>query len=116
MSEFVRVAKASELSEGAMKEVEAQGREFLLAKVGGKYYAANAFCPHMGGRLAQGKLNGLVVTCPRHGSRFELSDGHVVRWLKGSGLLFAIGKALKHPRPLDVYEAKVEGDSIMLKI
>ena len=49
MGDFVQVAKIGELSDGTMKEVKAQGREFLLAMVGDKYYAANGRCPHMGG-------------------------------------------------------------------
>lgn len=116
MGNYVQIAKIGELSEGTMKEVRSQEREFLLAMVGGKYYVANGLCPHMGGHLAQGKLDGLIVTCPRHGSRFDLSDGHVVRWLQGSGFLSAIGKALKRPRPLAAYKVRITGDSIMVEL
>ncbi len=116
MGAFVPVAKLDELAEGAMKEVENQGREILLARVGGKYYAADGRCPHMGGRLAQGKLEGTVVTCPRHGSQFDLRNGQVVRWLKGSGFLSSLGKALKSPRAIATYQVKVEGDSILVEI
>lgn len=80
MSNLVEVAKSGELAEGTMKEVLTQGHEILLARVGDKYYAANNRCPHMGGKLSQGKLEGTVVTCPRHGAQFDLSDGHVIRW------------------------------------
>ncbi len=45
----------------------------LLARVGDKYYAADNRCPHMGGKLSPGKLEGTVVTCPRHGSQFDLT-------------------------------------------
>jgi nitrite reductase/ring-hydroxylating ferredoxin subunit len=33
----------------------------------------------MGGPLDEGRLEGKVVTCPWHGSRFDVSNGNVVR-------------------------------------
>ncbi len=116
MGNFMPVAKAGELADGTIKEVTVQGYPILLARVGDRHYAVNGRCPHMGGILAQGKLEGTVVTCPRHSSQFDLTDGHVVRWLKGSGLLSAIGKTLKSPRPLTVYPVKVEKDDILVEV
>ena len=116
MGTFVEAGKAGDLKDGAMKEVVVQGREILLARVGNKYYAADNRCPHLGGRLAQGKLEGTVITCPLHGSQFDLADGHVVRWLKGSGVLSAMGKALKGPRPITTYKVKAGGDKLMVEI
>ena len=116
MGNFIQVGKTSELEDGTMKEVLAQGREILLARVADRYYAADNRCPHMSGKLSQGKLEGTVVTCPRHGSQFDLSDGRVVRWLKGSGLIFRVSKALKPPRPLVTYNVKVEDDKILIEI
>jgi len=113
---LIELGKTSELEDGTMKEVLAQGREILLARVGDKYYAAENHCPHMGGKLSQGKLEGTVVTCPRHSSQFDLRDGQVVRWLKGSGLVSMVGKALKSPRPLAIYTAQVEDDRILVEI
>jgi len=116
MSSLVEVSKTSELKDGTMKEVLVQGRQILLAKVGDKYYAADNRCPHMGGKLSQGKLEGTVITCPLHGSQFDLSDGRVVRWLKGSGVVSAVGRALKSPRQLTIYNVKVEDDKVMIEI
>ena len=116
MSEFVKVSQADELKEGTMKEVLIQGREILLVRVGDNYYAADNRCPHMGGKLSQGKLEGTVVTCPRHGSQFDLSDGRAVRWLKGSGLVAMFGKALKSPRPVSTYTVKLEGKEVLVEI
>lgn len=116
MSNLVEVGKTSELEDGTMKEASAQGREILLAKVGDKYYAADNRCPHMGGKLSQGKLEGTIVTCPRHSSQFDLRSGRVVRWLKGSGLISMVGKALKPPRPLMIYSVKVEDNKILIEI
>ena len=116
MSSLVGVNKTSELKDGTMKDVSVNGREILLAKVGDKYYAADNRCPHMGGKLSQGKLEGFVVTCPLHGSQFDLRDGRVVRWLKGAGLFSVIGRALKSSRQLTIYNVKVEDDRLMIEI
>ena len=116
MSNLIEAAKAGELEDGTMKGVMAQGREMLLARVGDEYYAADNRCPHMGGKLSQGKLEGTVVTCPRHGSQFDLSDGHVIRWTNMPALASALVKVIKRPRPLTTYVVGLEGDSILVEI
>ena len=116
MSAFVEVGEATEFKDGMMKEVEVQGKEILVARVKDKYYAVSNRCPHLGGNLSRGNLEGTVVTCPLHGSQFDLTEGSVVRWLKGSGVLYTVGKALKGPKSLDTYKVKVEGNSIVVEI
>lgn len=116
MSDLVEVCEASEPSEGTMKMVSVKGKDILLAHIGDKYYATDNRCPHMGGNLSHGKLEGTVVTCPKHGSQFDLSDGHVVRWLKGSGLISKIGKTLKSPRPIVTYNVEVKDNKIWVNI
>jgi 3-phenylpropionate/trans-cinnamate dioxygenase ferredoxin subunit len=116
MGDLVQVDKTGGLADGTMKSVLVKGREILLARVADEYYAADNLCPHMGGKLSQGKLEGTVVTCPRHGSQFDLTDGRVVRWLKGSGLISRVGKVLKPARSLVTYNVKVEDDRVMIEI
>jgi len=83
MSEFTEVYKIDELKDGTIKAVNVGGRQIPLARVGDKYYAVDNLCPHMNGNLSEGKLEGTVVTCPLHGSQFDISNGRGVRWLKG---------------------------------
>jgi len=116
MSSLLEAGKTSELQEGTMKDVTVNGREILLAKVGDKYYAATNRCSHMGGKLSRGKLEGTIVTCPLHGSQFDLKSGEVVRWLKGSGLLSKVGKALKSPRQLTTYNVNIKDDRILVEV
>jgi len=115
MSKFTEVAKIEELKSGTTKMVMAEGREILLARVGDKYYATDDRCPHMKGDLSQGKLEGTVVTCPRHGSQFDITNGQAVRWLKG-GLISKIGGALKTSKALTVYNVKVENGKILVEV
>lgn len=116
MSNVTEVSKSGEIENGTMKEISVNGHEILLAKVDDQYYATGNRCPHMGGKLSQGKLEGTVVTCPKHNSQFDLKDGRVVRWLKGSGFVSAIGKSLKSPRPLVTYNVKIQDDKILIEI
>jgi 3-phenylpropionate/trans-cinnamate dioxygenase ferredoxin subunit len=116
MSEFTEVAKTGDLGDGTMKTVRAGGRDLLLARVGEQYYAAENRCPHMGGDLSKGTLEGTIVTCPSHHSRFDLADGRVVRWTDWSGLKLSLAKAVRAPRPLPTYAVEVEGDSIRVRL
>ena len=116
MGNFIAVCKADGVEASQMKEVAVQGRAVLIANVGGKYYAVAGRCPHLGGKLAQGKLEGTVITCPKHGSQFDITDGHVVRWLKSTGMLSKIGKILKSERPLIAYKTKIEGGQVMVEV
>jgi glycine betaine catabolism B len=62
-----------------MIAVELDGEKVCVAHIEGKYYAIGNVCTHMGGPLAEGKLEGHVVQCPWHGSRFDITSGKVVR-------------------------------------
>ena len=116
MVKLARITDINDLSEGTMKKYQVQDTEILVARIGGKYYATKNKCPHFGGDLSKGKLEGSIVTCPRHGSQFNLTDGSVVRWLKGAGLISSIGKALKSPQKLTTYNVKIGGQDIILEM
>ena len=116
MAGFVEVLKAGDLQNGQMKSVKAGGQDVLVAKVGGKFYAAENTCPHMGGKLAHGKLEGTVVTCPLHGSQFELKNGNVVRWTNWPGVIVAVTKLMRRPRAIKTYPVKVEGDKVLVEV
>ena len=115
MGEFIEVFEVDELKNGTMKAVNVAGRQILLARVGDEYYAGDNICPHMQGNLSQGKLEGTVVTCPLHGSQFDISNGQVVRWLKG-GLMSKMGSALKLSKDLTVYNVKVEDNRVLVEV
>lgn len=42
-------------------------------------HAVSDVCPHAGASLCAGELEGDVITCPRHGSQFRVTDGERVR-------------------------------------
>ncbi len=104
----INVGKTSDIKPGTMTSIENEGKRYLIANVDGKYYAMDGTCSHRGGHLWEGKLDGLVVQCPRHGSRFDIRTGEVV----GQPKIPLIGKA----RPLRVYTIKVQGEDLIITI
>lgn len=116
MGKFVKAGTTGEFTDGSKKKVIIEGKEIMVARVGGSYYAVQNRCMHMAGDLSAGKLEGKVITCPRHGSQFDVSTGQVIRWMKGGGLAYNIGKAIKGPRPLPTYNVKIEGDTISVEV
>jgi 3-phenylpropionate/trans-cinnamate dioxygenase ferredoxin subunit len=116
MGKYINAGKTTEFKDVNKKKVLAEGQEILLARVDNNYYAVASRCTHMKGDLSAGKLDGNIVTCPRHGSQFDVRNGQVIRWLKGAGLMASLGKAIKSPKSLQTYRVQVEGDNIMVEV
>ena len=74
----VDVAALADVPDGGMTRVDAGGYPVLLVRCGGDVAAIGAVCAHQGGPLEEGRLDGDVVQCPWHGSRFCVRDGSVV--------------------------------------
>jgi nitrite reductase/ring-hydroxylating ferredoxin subunit/uncharacterized membrane protein len=100
--QFTPVLKETELGADGMQRAELDGTPVLITRdAAGKVCAVAGTCSHLGGPLAEGSRDGEVVTCPWHGSRFDLCSGRVVE-----------GPAVF---PLPRYEARVEGGMIELR-
>jgi len=75
MPEFVTVAGIEDIPPGTGRTVEIRGIWIALFNVGGSFYAVDNTCPHAGGPLGEGHLDGYVVECPWHGWRFNVQTG-----------------------------------------
>jgi nitrite reductase/ring-hydroxylating ferredoxin subunit len=53
--------------------------DVVVFNVDGNFCATQATCTHRGGPLGQGQLDGSTVTCPLHGSQFNVCSGAVLR-------------------------------------
>ena len=109
---FVGIIKKDDLNDGDLKMVVINDHQILIARVVDDYYVSDNLCPHMGGNLSMGELDGTVITCPRHHSQFDLVDGHVIRWTDWTGLKLIAGKIFKSPKNLKTYPVKIDGDMI----
>jgi 3-phenylpropionate/trans-cinnamate dioxygenase ferredoxin subunit len=114
MDGFVALTTVGDMAPGSMKLASLDGQEYLVARAGAEYFVTNSRCPHMGGHLEKGTLEGTILTCPLHDSQFDLRDGSVVRWTDWQGAALSFAKLIRHPRPLRSYSVKVEGDTLMI--
>jgi nitrite reductase/ring-hydroxylating ferredoxin subunit len=74
----IRVASMTDLSEEKPFCVKANGKKLAIFLVGGNAYATDNSCPHFGGPLCKGTVDKNVVTCPWHGSQFNVETGKVL--------------------------------------
>jgi nitrite reductase/ring-hydroxylating ferredoxin subunit len=79
MGNFVTIGQASDIDEGEMKQVKVAGTKVAIANVAGTFYAFGDTCTHMGCSLSEGDLEERTVTCPCHGSMFDVTSGKVLR-------------------------------------
>lgn len=116
MIKSVEILKTSELGEGEMKKVNIANLEVLIARIDGEFFAINNKCPHMGGDLSEGTLDGTILTCPLHHSQFNITTGEVIRWTDFTGFKASLSKLFKSPKPLKKYELLIEDDQIILEM
>jgi 3-phenylpropionate/trans-cinnamate dioxygenase ferredoxin component len=116
MGTYIVAGNRARVAAGQMIAVKLEGTDVLLANIEGNIYAMANKCPHMGGNLSKGTLTGRVVTCPVHGSQFDVTTGKNLRWMKGAGLLYSIGKVFKSPTDAMTYPVKLDGQQILVEI
>jgi nitrite reductase (NADH) small subunit/3-phenylpropionate/trans-cinnamate dioxygenase ferredoxin subunit len=75
MPKLVTVAKTSDLPVGSCLSVEAEGMGLALCNVNGTVSALDNTCPHAGGPLGEGTIEGDCVVCPWHGWRYHVATG-----------------------------------------
>src|SRR5688500_7275042 len=76
---LVRIENARDIASGEMRVVDVAGTKVNIASVGGQLHALDDTCTHRACSLAKGKLDGTTVTCPCHGSQFDVTTGEVLR-------------------------------------
>ena len=96
-----RVAAAGECPPGSALECVAADRIVALFNVNGQYFALDGICPHQGGPLGKGWLDGCLITCPWHGWQFDVSTGQ-----------HQTSKSLVHPQ----FETRVENGEIWVRL
>ncbi len=72
---FVTVAKVADLQPGTCQSVELRDVGVALFNVDGTIYALDNTCPHAGGPLGEGILDGKLIACPWHGWKFDVTSG-----------------------------------------
>ena len=74
-----RVGKGTDVAPGQMRRFQVERMAVTIANVAGRLYAFDDTCTHQGCSLAAGELEASTVTCPCHGSQFDVTSGEVLR-------------------------------------
>jgi nitrite reductase/ring-hydroxylating ferredoxin subunit len=101
MSEFARAIAAADLPPGRGAGVVVGGQSIALFNVNGAFYALSGRCPHRGGPLGEGFVDGTQVSCPWHNYTFDVTTGENV-----------VSADLKVAR----YEVRVEGGLVYVRL
>lgn len=99
---YIKISDTDTLKIGKMMRIDIAGKRILLANIEGKYYATDDTCSHEDASLSTGSLQGHLVKCPLHNSRFNLITGEV----------------LEEPAEenLNTYPVKIEGNVIFIAL
>ena len=79
MTDWIDAAPDASLAEGEHTVVDMDGMEVAIFRVEGDLYAIEDTCTHDGAEIASGQLDGFEIVCPRHGARFCLRTGKVLK-------------------------------------
>ena len=101
MSEFIKVAELPDIQDGRAKKVVIKGQELALYNVEGKVFATTNICPHQGGPLDEGELDGNTIVCPWHGWMFDICTGQL-----------AMNPSIK----TRTYQVKVENNDVLVSL
>jgi nitrite reductase/ring-hydroxylating ferredoxin subunit len=98
---FVRVGSIAALAAGEVMEAEVDGETYAICNVGGELHAFEGLCPHAGGPLGQGSIEGDYLVCPWHAWQYDCRTG-VNDYDPGTKLA--------------AFPVKTEGDDILVDI
>ncbi|MDQ3986737.1 MAG: non-heme iron oxygenase ferredoxin subunit [Actinomycetota bacterium] len=102
MAEFTTVGPVDAAGEGDLKAFEIEGVKVAVANVDGTLHAFGNVCTHRQCPLAKGDLEGTTVTCPCHGSQFDVTTGAVLS-----------GPA---EDPVPSYPVRIQDDAIQISV
>ncbi len=97
-----RIGGSADVVAGQMRVFEVEGTKVCVANANGHLYALEDTCTHRGCSLGKGTLEGTTVTCPCHGSQFDVTSGAVIR-----------GPAT---RPVRSWMVQVEGEDLLATV
>ncbi|MBD3226544.1 MAG: Rieske 2Fe-2S domain-containing protein [Caldithrix sp.] len=99
MTEFIKVAKMSDLQPGEKMEVDYDEESVALFNIDGSFYAIRNECTHEYSTLVDGELEGDEIICPLHDARFNVKTGQ---------------ETAPAFEPVETFEVKIDGDDILI--
>jgi 3-phenylpropionate/trans-cinnamate dioxygenase ferredoxin subunit len=102
MSEWMHVAKLSQMADPGKETVEVADRLVVLFRIGGEVYCLDDVCTHDGGPLGEGDIEDHTVACPRHGAKFDIRDGQAL--------------TMPATEATTAHKVKLDGDDIYVRV
>ena len=102
MSEFIQVAKVSDVANSGKVILEVDDRMVVLLHINDQFFCIDDVCTHDGGPLGEGELCGFELACPRHGAKFDVRNGAAL--------------TMPATEATVVHEVKIEGDNVFVRI
>jgi nitrite reductase (NADH) small subunit len=97
---WTRVGPVSQFETG-MHTVAVGRQRVVIARLSGRLFAFDAFCPHVQGPMEQAEVEGTIVSCPLHAWRFDVANG---------------GKELHGYRGISVHDVRVADGDVFLAL
>ena len=99
----VVVGKTSQVQDGKLMHITAGGKEIVVTKLDGNYYAMDNVCSHAGADLHEGELSNNELICPWHGAKWDIKTGNLI----------SFPQKLK---PLQSHKILIENDTLYIEI
>ena len=72
---WIEIADVNAIADGESLECVAADKIIALFRIENEFHAIDGICPHHGGPLGQGSVEGCIVSCPWHGWKFDVTSG-----------------------------------------
>ena len=79
MEDWIDVTSVGDVEAGVPCVVDFDGTPVALFLIDGEYFAIEDRCTHDDAEIASGRVEGHQIVCPRHGARFCLRTGKVMK-------------------------------------
>jgi nitrite reductase/ring-hydroxylating ferredoxin subunit len=99
----VVIGKTSEVQYGKLMHITAGGKEIVVTKLDGNYYAMDNVCTHAGADLHEGELSNNELTCPWHGAKWDIKTGNLISFPQKL-------------EPLQSHKISIENDTLYIEI
>lgn len=118
----VKIGTVDEFPLGKHRIVRAESVMVVVNHTPGGFYAVENRCPHLGFPIGLGQVEGNVITCPFHGSKFDLCTGENLDWVTGlagakmpawTRRMLRLGK---EPTSIQTFQVTQEGETLFVLI
>jgi nitrite reductase/ring-hydroxylating ferredoxin subunit len=98
---WITVASSADIPVGSRRVLRLDDQPIAVFHLDEGWYAIDDVCTHDGGPVAEGRLEGCIIECPRHGATFDVRTGAALTFPAVS--------------PVTTYAVRVVGDDVQVE-